>query len=591
LKKKYLISTIILISIILIGVTTTNIYKSTPKLVEQPQLKSESSNHIVSTKDISFKTIKTMAGPTSPTTYSLSFLGLPITYTRIFGRTSVTLYDDNYVYIFLTGYNKIYGLKYDNYGNLVWSKEYSLSRTSTKPWPMRLIGEIKNDKIILLFEDYIGLDHVIEVNKENGEIINSVVKNVVDRPETRHGDVWTFNINGTLVQTYGRQFNIDMSNYTLITINYPYVVKLKNGMYFIFNDQNKVTNGGYDYQVIIVDPTTGLVRKSYFFGSVGNDFLISNASFLSDLHKNIAQINPPHLEKSYLDVNPGPIVDNDYIYIIVKDGIRPFIGFDIIKFSREDGNIVWMKRYILPDLVSFTGQLPSGVRRWPSQETTGFWYFESFTPKTQFTNIELIEVRDLGDLIEIKLRENNMLASDIYAPYVNSPILDTMRSVYLILKINKTNGMIPYSSDPTDFYNHGAIAIFDRTSKLGYSYITDVEITPDNRIYVTSIVKYNLSYTMRLAHGGTITVATDNMVYGTFDGKETICNYINTETENTYSQFLQQVDCSYYKFYQVTSRDYLSFPLDIKKLYANDDMNSRGMIVIQDIKVNPIYGQ
>ncbi len=559
-----------------------------PQIIKQPPIKSNTqhSNSII-TKDVSLKTIKTMATatPIEPPSYSLSFLGIPITYTRIFGRTSITLWDNNYVYIFLTGYDKIYGLKYDYFGNLVWSKEYDLSQTNVKPWPMRLIGKLDedNNRIILLFEDSTGLDHVMIINRESGEVVDSALKTIVDRPETQHGDVWTFNINGTLIQTYGRSFNIDLSDYTLVTINYPYVAKLKNGMYFIFNSQNKVTNGGYDYQVIIVDPQTGLVRKSYFFGSINNDYLIQNASFISGLHTNSSGITGvPHLDKTYLDVNPGPIIDDNYIYIIVKDGIRPFIGFDIIKFSRDDGNIVWMKRYILPDLISFNGQLPKGVLNWP--DSYGY-NFRALTPVGQFTNIELIQVKDLGELIEIKLRMDNVLLSNKFAPNTNQPLLDTMRSVYMIIKVNKTNGKIPYSSDPSDFYNHGAIAIFERSSKLGYSYITDVEITPENRIFITAITKLQLSKKIR-----SYTFSTDGYTYGTFDGKETVCNYINIKTENTYNQFLDQRDCSYYKFYQLTSKDYLSFPINIKKLYANDDMNSRGMIVIQDIKVNPVFG-
>jgi len=343
---------------------------------------------------------------------------------QIVGASSFIYSDNNYVYVFYPQGTNLWGLKFDHDGNVMWSFKYDFGKVGLKTGIYHMNGIVDKGIISLVFEDGNGYDYNIEVDMDTGAIVKSrVIKDNVF-------DIFTLNDDKYYRQVYSRIFYHNFDDYKIITGANEYTIPMTSqNKFVIFTVQNKFTNGGYDYMVYITDASNGKIDKSFFFGSVSNDYFYGNF----DMFK----------IKNGKQVYAGYIVDDSYAYIFINDGSSSdyYYNFGIIKVNRLNGNIVWVTKYRLPSV-------------------------------NNYNRIEFHKIIDDGSYINIYIR----------LTYSNNPKVGSL----LIMKINKVDGSVP--NNMNDIHRHGAVLITDSQSQGS---VMGTFIDDNNNVFVVSSFLYN----------------------------------------------------------------------------------------------------
>lgn len=247
--------------------------------------------------------------------------------------TASVVSDDTgfYVAIENEGYgnnNQFWIIKFDHNGAVKWAK---YTTDTAQVWWVHL--RVDYSKLYLYAKGQQGTDdYMLIFDKNTGELLESkmVDSNIKDVP--------TYNaLDNTYYQVFGRVIKGDFSEYKKYASNYHYVIPLHNGNYLLVRHQSEYTFGGTDLQMTIVAPN-GTVIKSWHSGSTGDEKMLYGGA------SNVMTTS------GYT----GVVMDNNYAYFFITDGINTQTNdyFDVIKVDRNTGQVVWIKRYRLPNVVS-----------------------------------------------------------------------------------------------------------------------------------------------------------------------------------------------------------------------------------------------
>ncbi len=487
LDEKHKIYSLLILGFFLIGFaltlyldTSDSINTTNDKLTKQVRVPvyDKNSNKVgditVTQSKIDYQKLTTKSGITIA---GVNYPDIQIEFNFDFDISGYTIYGDfeqgiiadkDGIYLYLkTNYNEQWIVKYDHYGNLLWSYKINI-------W-LRDIWIWQDNSYVYIF----GLDKnnnkfYMKFRKSDGTIEDARI--IYDYEQLNHRNYMCFTLmkdDQTFLAMPLTLIKKDLSDYYRFTygVSEAIIRFTDNKRIFSIYAQTQYTNGGQDFLVRIYNTDTGKVEQMYFFGT---------------------PTVPDNLNTQYYqddDLVPfWPIVyDENYgwIPIIVKTQGKSVIGeFDFLKVSRSDGSIVDITKYILPrfNLIYNSGQIeviPVLYKLYnPAQRNmyVHVWkgspaskYIGGLNSGKAYMNFRIEKIYEYNDYFELVIP---------YWYYDNNRILT---SLVLRMKISKSNGYLYSPSTKETLNDEPAYAIVP--SQWG-TFINGFYVDQYNNIYI-----------------------------------------------------------------------------------------------------------